>query len=453
LRPQAIAFAAAVFLVSLALAEWGARRETANRMAGQTALVTAEAELVRTRLEGQVNNTLFLTRGLVAYAANNPRLSRQQFEGLASELLRQAAEVRNVSLAPENVLTFIYPREGNELSIGLRYMEIPEHRDAVRRVMETRQTVVAGPVQLAQGGVAFVSRTPVYTSDARGESRYWGVANVVLDAQRLFEGAGIPQQAGRTRFALRCAAGDGNTGSVFYGEAAAFAGSPVVVPVNLPGGEWELAASPAEGWANAPGRVDAYRIAAYALAIVFSTLLAFLLVERERSEDLALHDALTGLPNRLLFDLRLDHEVERAQRHHRAFALLYVDLDDFKPVNDQYGHKAGDKVLVETGRRLRTALRRVDTVARIGGDEFMVILGETEACEGATRVADKLIEALRKPIAVSGGMVTVGASIGISFYPADGATADALIRQADRAMYRAKSGGKNRCLCSEAAPA
>jgi diguanylate cyclase (GGDEF)-like protein len=176
-------------------------------------------------------------------------------------------------------------------------------------------------------------------------------------------------------------------------------------------------------------------------------------VERERSEDLALHDPLTGLPNRLLFGLRLDHEVERAQRHHRTFALLYVDLDDFKPVNDQYGHRAGDKVLVEAGRRLRTALRRVDTVARIGGDEFMVILGDTEACEGATRVADKLIDTLRKPIAVSGGMVTVGASIGISFYPADGATADALIRQADRAMYRAKSGGKNRCLCSEAAPA
>ena len=181
------------------------------------------------------------------------------------------------------------------------------------------------------------------------------------------------------------------------------------------------------------------------LAATASVLSAGLLrVESEaRLAFLAQFDGLTGLPNRALLRDRFAQLIVQARRHGSALGLLFIDLDDFKAVNDTMGHAGGDELLKEAAQRLLAAVRPGDTVARIAGDEFAVILGDLARAEDAALVAQKVIDRLSAPLAIGGQEAFVTASIGIAAFPADGDDAEALLAAADAAMYRAKQAGRN----------
>ena len=168
-------------------------------------------------------------------------------------------------------------------------------------------------------------------------------------------------------------------------------------------------------------------------------------LERSRSElaHLASHDPLTGLPNRSLFADRVAQEISAARRSGDRLGLFFIDLDHFKPINDQLGHEAGDILLQDVARRLTACVRESDTVARLGGDEFVVLLREVQQPEDAAAVADKIREALREPFDLGGHAATITASIGIALFPEHGEEVDALSRHADRAMYQAKEAGRD----------
>ncbi|MCP1374795.1 sensor domain-containing protein [Dyella lutea] len=168
---------------------------------------------------------------------------------------------------------------------------------------------------------------------------------------------------------------------------------------------------------------------------------------------LALYDHLTDLPNRTLLRDRLANALSLARREVGRVAMLFLDLDRFKDINDQQGHGAGDQLLQEVARRLTGCVRESDTVARLSGDEFAVLLPRIERHEDALRVAEKLRRAMHLPFAMKGGSVRVSASIGIALYPDHGESEDALLRLADDAMYAAKRRGGNRLLMSMVPPA
>lgn len=167
--------------------------------------------------------------------------------------------------------------------------------------------------------------------------------------------------------------------------------------------------------------------------------------EKAKYEVLANHDSLTGLPNRRLFQDRLEQSLAQARRSKERFALLFLDLDGFKGINDCHGHDAGDELLRDIGQGLMAAVRASDTVARVGGDEFAAILHCIDGAETSMAVAEKLRAAVR---AAGSGERRVGVSIGLALWPDHGATADELMEAADRAMYCAKEGGKNAILCA-----
>ncbi len=164
----------------------------------------------------------------------------------------------------------------------------------------------------------------------------------------------------------------------------------------------------------------------------------------QRLRYLATHDSLTDLPNRDLFQDRLIRALVRAQRSRKLVAVLFMDLDGFKTVNDTYGHEKGDQLLQAVARRLSGCVRQSDTIARIGGDEFAGLIEDLPNLEGASIVAENILAALSRPFALNDHEFRVTASVGISIYPIDGTTAEVLLQKADAAMYRAKSGGKNR---------
>jgi diguanylate cyclase (GGDEF)-like protein len=223
----------------------------------------------------------------------------------------------------------------------------------------------------------------------------------------------------------------GGTGSIYFAEFRRAIADQTTV-------EFEAFYPPASTWVE---------IHAYPAQDGLSVYLRDISVRRGLEEELrrqAFHDALTGLPNRALFLDRLQHALARADGHGRRIAILFLDLDNFKVVNDSLGHETGDRLLVQIAERLRTCLRAEDTAARFGGDEFTVLLEETGNERDAIKIAKRLTEALRAPIVLGGHEVYPSFSIGIAPSAPGQDSAEGLLRKADLAMYRAKTGGKGR---------
>jgi len=160
-------------------------------------------------------------------------------------------------------------------------------------------------------------------------------------------------------------------------------------------------------------------------------------------ESMALHDALTGLPNRRLLMDRLSLAIAHARRNKSTMAVMYLDLDGFKQINDTLGHDAGDSLLRMVADRLATAVRQEDTVARLGGDEFVIALWELSHADAAAKLASKVIQALSQPYSIQGRSVSITASVGVGIYPAHGEEVETLMKSADLALYEAKRAGRN----------
>ena len=168
----------------------------------------------------------------------------------------------------------------------------------------------------------------------------------------------------------------------------------------------------------------------------------------KQQQELALHDPLTGLPNRRLLEDRIEHTLQQSARQRGKSAILYLDLDGFKAINDSYGHGYGDDILKMVATRLVGASRKEDTVARIGGDEFVIVLGNLAGKGDAREPAAKLIEVISEPYFINDLTLRLSTSIGIAIYPDDASTVESLLGAADTALYEAKRAGKNRFCCS-----
>ena len=198
-----------------------------------------------------------------------------------------------------------------------------------------------------------------------------------------------------------------------------------------------------ELWTQVSGTPIMHPDGSYGGAFAMFTDISHLKEQQRQLQHIAHYDALTGIPNRMLLADRMHQALAQARRAGRLMAVCYVDLDGFKPVNDTFGHDAGDRVLVEIAHRLREGLRGGDTVARLGGDEFVLLLGieQQEECEVALR---RVLDAISQPLSVAGRPVAISASVGVTLYPQDDADPDTLLRHADQAMYAAKQDGRNR---------
>jgi diguanylate cyclase (GGDEF)-like protein len=169
-------------------------------------------------------------------------------------------------------------------------------------------------------------------------------------------------------------------------------------------------------------------------------------VKEEETRQIALQDALTGLPNRVVFEQRLAHGLIQAQRHGWKLAVLFIDIDNFKNINDSYGHDLGDQALLTVASRLQHSIREEDIVSRWGGDEFACLLLDVKQETDVTRLAELMVERIAEAYEFNGVVLSISPSIGIAIYPEDGETADVLFKNADTAMYKAKGTGQRIAL-------
>ncbi len=564
----------ALALLVLGLHVYAELRLTQQRELAQRETLTDRLSVVRYQLESTLTNNLSLVNGLAAFISAYPEYTPLQFETYARTIMARESSLVNLAVAPDLVVTHVYPLAGNEAVIGLDYRQQRDQRDAVLRVVRGGAMVIAGPVNLVQGGVAFIGRAPVYVGD-RDEQRLWGIVSAPILADAIYEQAGLNNPMPGMQLAIR--GNDGFASSEpFWGDSLVFSRSDsVIVPIIAGGSRWELASIPTRP-AVSGAEVAALRAASVLIFLLLSVFLILrhrhgkqnqelrniifsnerflravenvsrvggwcwngsvftelsartcemmelpddrneidmdtfchtldrtsqqsllhylntalqlghrldqeLEVHRKDGEGLWLqikaevaqldgnervllgamqditqqkkvdqlveyqanYDMLTELPNRSLFIDRLENALLQAQRRSTRIAVLFIDLDNFKSVNDNLGHDAGDELLVEAARRIKSCVRAEDTVARHSGDEFVALLVDVFSTSVVSRVADRMVASMRKPFRIDERQIYCSVSIGVSFYPDDGGDADTLVIKADQAMYEVKKSGRN----------
>lgn len=407
----------------------------------QDALATLSA--ARAQLEGQVGAAVSLGKGFRGYVIQD-HLTEEKFARFSSELIDDTPVVRSVALAPKNVIQYLYPLEGNEKAIGLDYRLNNDQWPSIREAITSRSVVVSGPVTLVQGGRALMVRIPVfspaYQKQPVAERHYWGVATLVIDEANLVKESGFAAKMAGYDFAIVSQQRLGEHEILVFGDDTLSGKDAVSLPVDFPGRlRWKLLSYPVGGWNTHGQEVWLTRVLGAVTSLVIAAM-AFLLVhEVFKVRGMALHDALTGLPNRRLLEGRMRQLASMTGRTRSSFDIFYVDLDAFKPVNDNFGHTIGDQLLIEIGHRLRGEIRQTDMVARVGGDEFIVLTQGGMTGKARRSFQDRLNVRLCAPFESGDLKVEVSASIGYASFPRDAGTIADLMRVADARMYDQKT--------------
>lgn len=366
----------------------------------------------------------------------------ENFEQVAATIIDDPA-IKNIILAPDGVVSSVYPMEGNEKVIGLDYFSERDGNAEAVLAKETGQLILGGPFELVQGGAALVGRLPVYIGE-EGEKEFWGIVSVTLAYPQALEGAGLDELE-RHGFAYRLWRISPDTkekqviasNSYNYKEGVRY----VEHPVQICNAQWYFRIAPIREWYQYP---EAWVCIFAALAI--SLLLAYLVMHtydlhkmKEELEKLSMRDGLTGTLNRRGLFEKLEEEIVKKQ----SFVLCYVDINRFKEVNDSYGHNTGDKVLRKFADLLRREAVSRELIARIGGDEFIVVYQELEDKKKAQEYFSRVQKALESPLTIHGKpCLKCSCSVGMACYPAEGTSVDELIAMADEAMYIDKNNGK-----------
>lgn len=431
---------ALVFVLILALAEALIALDAAREHHARRALLQIETSAVRARLESELHRSMSVSLSLANFVAIHPDITTAEYQRVAAQLFQQQPDLRNLTLAPDNIIRHIYPRKGNEQALGLRLLDTAGQRDSVLRMMRERKPVIAGPLKLVQGGLGIIYRVPILVPDAQQDLRYWGLASVVVDALPLFGRAGLAD-GGQARYALRGRDGMGAQGAAFFGDSTLFHDpEAALLSLEIPGGQWQLAArlqAPPPSWFGLD-RLHWLRLLGLTLALATAVMAAVIAQGQRRLHWLAVRDALTGLPNRNHFLLQAHALLALAQRQQRPFALLSLDLDRFKAINDRHGHEAGDAVLIHVATQLRACLRQSDLMARMGGDEFLVLLPETPPGPSVAALGKRLRAAAAAPLLWQGVPLSIRLNLGVASYPEAGLKLSDIMRAADQAMYADK---------------
>ncbi len=401
--------------------------------------VQSELAIIRSNLEAQIYSDIYYASSLAVLASVNPDSTDQQWEQIAKRLFSKSINLRNIGIAPNDVVEFVYPLEGNEEALGFDYRTVSEQWQAVQKARKLKSVFISSPIELVQGGLGVIALSPIFT-DPPDNREYWGTSGVILDINSLFLNAGVEQLQQKYHFAIRGFDGGERNGEIFYGDSSVFDDVIASEFVNLPSGSWYMAVS-SKGIESTTHwyRLYSARLIGYPMLFIVISLFGVIYMLYRAARANSLQDELTNLPNRRYFMYSLEQAIRDSAKKESKFTLLNLDLNYFKSINDTYGHAVGDMVLVAVAERIRKVIRASDLVARVGGDEFLVLL---------PRVADeaniqKVIENLHKEI--SGKPVKMGhkeiypkTSIGYVIYSDPNVDIDTVLHLADINMYKEK---------------
>ncbi|HSI46002.1 MAG TPA: diguanylate cyclase [Methylophilus sp.] len=391
--------------------------------------------VLRSEMDRELNALLFISNGLSSFIkVYRNELETKKVQAILADLWAQAQHVRNLAVAVNYKLAYVYPEKSNEKIVGIDYRDVPSQWSKVKLAIDSRQGVLDGPLELIQGGSGMIYRFPIFV-----EGEYWGIMSTVIDTRGFLEAAFKDHLRHEFTFAIRTA----DNKHVFYGDPTLFKQKHVYIQESqVPNGKWE--------WAIENKKIHDLRDRRFGISLsLFFSLLAGLFAylfakERYYLSEGALMDSLTGLPNRRLLENRLNYVHSEAKRFNKMFGLMALDVDHFKSINDNYGHDVGDEVIKQVADILKFNIRDVDTVSRIGGDEFVIVVRDQHSEETLVKVATKLLNVFKKPMHIHGHQIAVHLSIGLTLFEhGSDFTLKQLFKQADMALYQAKQKGRN----------
>lgn len=427
-----------VFLAFVLSTEVLLHFHTRESISERRAAALAYASHLRARVDRELNAVLYLSSGLTSYlVVRHQQLDPREVRDILATLHGNSRHIRNFSIAIGYKVAYVYPLAGNEKIVGIDYREIVAQWPSIKFAIDSTKGTLTGPVELLQGGTAFIYRSPILINN-----QYWGLLSTVIDTRSFFDAAFHGVDSEHYEFAIRSENSPFGNENTVWGDAALFSDTATTkLEVEVPNGKWFFAVRPklANGKSTL---VWIIRIMGWLLALLSAIGVTALLRQRNELARFAGFDSLTNLPNRRLFDDRLEQAIRRHSRNeNQQIGILFIDLDDFKEINDRYGHKTGDITLRTAALRIRDEIRISDTVARWGGDEFVVIIEEADA-ELMSQLTERLRHHLSKPFEADGKTIEVAASFGSALYPAEALSSAGLLELADQRMYEEKQRSK-----------
>ncbi len=389
---------------------------------------------LRAQVESELNSLLYLSSGLGSYlVVRNDNLKQKEVDDILGVLHKSSGHIRNFGIAVGYTIKYVYPHAGNEKALGLHYPDQPQQWPLVKRIVENGEPALAGPVNLVQGGRGLVYRVPLYR-----DKKYWGLLSTVIDLDSFAEVISAGVDRSEFEFAIRGQDGKGAAGNIVLGDGAVFNKAEVVtLGINVPGGNWVIAVKSLHS-SSLDRNFLLARLLIYSMALIGAWMMYMLIRSRSDLADLAMYDQLTGLPNRHLLEDRAEMAFARQKRKpEKIYAVLFLDLDGFKEINDRFGHKAGDAILLAVAERASTIVRENDTVARWGGDEFIILLEDIEQ-PALQPLIERLRAEIEAPVTFENNSLHVGVSVGMAIFPKSGGSLDQILRDADQQMYSEK---------------
>ncbi|MEF1336989.1 diguanylate cyclase [Vibrio rotiferianus] len=405
--------------------------------------VQHKLNLVRYSIEANIDRDTYLADSFASVVALNPQFAMNNWSLVSEQFLGKANLVRNIGLAPDDIISHVYPLEGNEKAIGLDFRTVPNQYRTVQIAKQQKKVYVAGPLELVQGGTALIARYPIFT-DIPNNEEYWGGLSVVIDYDKLIEKSDLNTLQGAD-----IALTGYINGELIEGNEKVLDDYDLSLPIYLPSGEWTLFAKYTD-FDQFEG-IRRFELLFKALGWVtfslFYVLIWFLMKNYLLAKNLSLHDELTRLPNRRFLFSELERIMSRSDGVVHL-TVLNIDLNKFKAINDSLGHEAGDAVLKHIARVLTQSLRSSDFISRVGGDEFIVILQRATNPHDVQKIIEN-IQAHAEQNLFRWQDTDLHLSLSIGHYSytgkADTSSINEILSKADISMYEVKRRNSDKC--------
>lgn len=384
-----------------------------------------------------IESNILLLKGYLAYVQTFEDTDETTTYEYLSYLTEENIDyIRNIAIIKDTTIIYNFPIEGNESSIGVDLALNENQRAAVLRTKEEFITAFVGPINLVQGGRGFIIRLPI----RNGSGSYWGQMSIVLKADEVLEL--IDQYAYEVELEYLIE-NPLNDNSYIAGNEAIDKNISLYFDDGNDLINWVMYVQPIKGWHNTEVIEMALIVVSIILGSLASVLIYILLKANHQMKYNSLHDRLTGLLNRLFLDDYSELLLADAQRSKRPIGLILIDLNDFKMINDTYGHKIGDEVLKKTAEIIVGVTRSNEAVFRLGGDEFLLIAPNLVDKSEVVIIKDRIEEKFRNDFNIPDHKISMIPSVGTGIYPDHGESLDEVMHYADKEMYREKEKHKS----------
>jgi len=431
-----VAFFAMSIIVAFVISQlWVANREEQQTHAKNL------AQQVVVNLTTTMNEFFDYTQFWRSYVLKN-KGTAPDFDNIAESLYSANNCIDSIQLAPDGIITYSYPKISDIDSTNL--FDDPIHRDDAQYSRLTSLSTITGPFPKRRGGSGLTIRTPIFLKAKDNSQTFWGFSTVTLRAEEIFKEAHLPDlKDDDYHYQLKSINPHKGKLDMIHCSTYNTLKNPVSITFSVHNTAWILFIAPKKGWVNYSIIIFEIIIGLiFTLLISFSAASVWNLVRRESTfKKLSYIDALTKLQNNRKFYETLN----QLHSQEKAFAILYIDLNKFKPINDNYGHRSGDELLIIVSKKLKNCIREGDEVFRIGGDEYAVIVPNQITINGLSNLVQRIKNSISRTTVLGNSTVQISAAIGYARYPQDGNSYENIVQIAEEMMYAdKKSMGEDR---------